>query len=100
MESEISLPEKILHLRAIQIFQDLSVSELAAVASVTEEVVYPAGEVVIREGEPGDTMYMIIKGRSLGDEEPARGGPRHTKSSLTASGPVTTSAKWPCSRMW
>jgi hypothetical protein len=62
MESEISLPEKILHLRAIQIFQDLSVSELAAVASVTEEVVYPAGEVVIREGEPGDTMYMIIKG--------------------------------------
>jgi Cyclic nucleotide-binding domain/TLC ATP/ADP transporter len=62
MESEISLPEKILHLRAIQIFQDLSVSELAAVASVTEEVVYPAGEVVIREGEPGDTMYLIIKG--------------------------------------
>jgi hypothetical protein len=62
MESEISLPEKILHLRAIQIFQDLSVSELAAVASVTDEVVYPAGEVVIREGEPGDTMYMIIKG--------------------------------------
>lgn len=62
MESEISLPEKILHLRSIQIFQDLSVSELAAVASVTEEAVYPAGEVVIREGEPGDTMYLIIMG--------------------------------------
>jgi hypothetical protein len=62
MESEISLPEKVLHLRSIQIFQDLSVSELAAVASVTEEVVYLAGEVVIREGEPGDTMYLIIRG--------------------------------------
>jgi ATP/ADP translocase len=77
MESEISLPEKILHLRAIQIFQDLSVSELAAVASVTEEVVYPAGEVVIREGEPGDTMYLIIKGEvSVTKSQPGE-GPSH-----------------------
>jgi len=62
MEAEISIPDKILHLKGIQIFEGLSVSELAAIASVTEEVVYPANQIVIKEGESGETMYMIVKG--------------------------------------
>lgn len=62
METEITIPDKILHLRGIQIFEGLSVSELGAIVSVTEEVVYPPGKIVIREGESGDTMYLIIKG--------------------------------------
>jgi len=75
METSISIPDKILHLRGIQIFEGLSVSEMAAIASVTEEVIYPKGEDVIREGEQGETMYMmvsgevsVIKGRDEGDE--------------------------------
>ncbi len=63
METGISIPDKILHLRSIHIFEGLAVSELAAIASVTEEVVYPQGAEIIREGETGDTMYMIIEGR-------------------------------------
>ncbi|MFH1489975.1 MAG: cyclic nucleotide-binding domain-containing protein, partial [Pseudomonadota bacterium] len=62
METEISIPDKILHLRSIQIFEGLSVGEMAAIASVTEEVVYPEGEDVIKEGEQGETMFMIISG--------------------------------------
>ncbi|MBT8357720.1 MAG: cyclic nucleotide-binding domain-containing protein [Desulfobacterales bacterium] len=62
METEISIPDKILYLRKISILQGLSVSELAAVASVTEMVAYPIGETVIKEGDSGDTMYLIIKG--------------------------------------
>ncbi len=62
METSSSIPDKILRLRGIQIFEGLSVSELAAIASVTEEVVYPLGTVVIKEGETGETMYMIIAG--------------------------------------
>ncbi len=62
MGTEISIPDKILHLRGINLFQGLSVSELAAVASVTEDVVYPQGEAVIKEGDPGESMYLIIKG--------------------------------------
>jgi hypothetical protein len=62
MEPEISIPDKILHLRRIQIFEKLSISELAAVASVTEEVVYAPGQIVIKEGETGDTMYLILAG--------------------------------------
>jgi ATP/ADP translocase len=62
METSSSIPDKILRLRGIQIFEGLSVSELAAIASVTEEVVHPLGTVVIKEGETGETMYMIIGG--------------------------------------
>ncbi len=62
MEARLSIPEKILYLRKIHIFEGLAVSELAAIASVTEEADYPAGEVVIRQGEPGETLYLIIKG--------------------------------------
>ena len=64
MEKEISIPDKILHLRGIQIFEGLSVSEMAAIASVTEEVVHPdEGTDVIREGEQGETMFMIVSGQ-------------------------------------
>ena len=62
MKTEISIPDKILRLKEINIFEGLSVSELAAIASVTEEVDYPTGETVIREGESGETMFLIIKG--------------------------------------
>ena len=62
MEKEISIPDRVLRLKNINIFEGLSVSELAAIASVTEEVDYPVGEVVIREGETGETMFLVIKG--------------------------------------
>ncbi len=62
MDTKITIPDKILHLKGIEIFEGLSVSELAAVASVTEEAAFSAGERVIEEGGPGDTMYMIIEG--------------------------------------
>ncbi|MCP4683678.1 MAG: cyclic nucleotide-binding domain-containing protein [Desulfobacterales bacterium] len=62
MEAELTIPDKILRLKGIHIFEGLSLSELAAVASVTEERVFPPAQLVIREGEPGETMYLIIEG--------------------------------------
>jgi hypothetical protein len=62
MGTEISVPDKILHLRRIQIFEELSITELAAVASVTEDIVFQPGETVIKEGDAGEVMYLIIEG--------------------------------------
>jgi ATP/ADP translocase/HEAT repeat protein len=62
MDSGITISDKILHLKGVEIFKDLSVRELAAIASVTEEIVLPEKEIVIREGEYGETMYLIITG--------------------------------------
>jgi ATP/ADP translocase len=75
METETSIPEKILRLKNINIFEGLSASELAAIASVTEEVEYPAGDIVIKEGEAGETMFLILKGTvSVIKGEGAEGG--------------------------
>jgi len=63
MDSAISITDKILLVREIDIFSDLSVSELAAVASVTEAVSHPPDQVVIQEGDMGETMFLIVKGR-------------------------------------
>ncbi|MFC1821185.1 Npt1/Npt2 family nucleotide transporter [Thermodesulfobacteriota bacterium] len=63
MEKEITIPDKIIHLKGIHIFEGLSVSELAAVASVTEEAFFAPSEIVIKEGDPGESMYLIIGGK-------------------------------------
>lgn len=62
MDTALALPDIILKLKSIDIFDDLSVNELAAVASVTEDVSFSAHKIVIKEGDPGDTLYLIIEG--------------------------------------
>ena len=63
MAETLTLPKIILWLKKIEIFEQLAVNELAAVASVTEEVEFQKGQEVIREGDPGETLYLIIEGR-------------------------------------
>ena len=58
----ISLTDKILYLKRIEIFSDLSINELAAVASVTEEVFFDQGQTVFDEGDRGDTLYLVVEG--------------------------------------
>ena len=75
-ETGIDLAERILYLKKIGIFEGLYVSELAAIGSATGKVSYPAEEPVIREGDRGDTLYLIIDGEvSVRKEPKAEGGP-------------------------
>ncbi len=64
METTTSIPltDKILHLKNIEIFADLSINELAAVASVTEEAFFDEGNIVFKEGAKGDTLFLIVEG--------------------------------------
>ncbi|MFK5951777.1 MAG: Npt1/Npt2 family nucleotide transporter, partial [Desulfobacterium sp.] len=59
---EISLGEKIMLLREIDIFFDLKVAELAAIAAVTEEVSYPPAQQVFKQEDVGNTVFMVISG--------------------------------------
>ena len=61
-KSVLSTMEKVIHLEKIYIFSDLQVRELAAIGSVTVERECQKEEIVVREGEPGDTMFLIISG--------------------------------------
>jgi hypothetical protein len=60
---KLSLGEKILLLKEIDIFSGLSASELAAIASVTEEMEIAKDEDVIRQNSIGETVYLIIDGQ-------------------------------------
>ena len=42
MEQEMSIPDKILRLKKIDIFKNMAVNELAAIASISKKVVYPS----------------------------------------------------------
>ncbi len=62
MADDVTISDKIMLLRGIDIFESLSVSELAAIASVAEEIDCTPGEIIIQEGTVGDTMYLVVKG--------------------------------------
>jgi len=61
--TDIPMGEKILLLKEIDIFSGLSAEELAAIATVTKELEYPEDEKVIRQGEVGETVFLIIEGK-------------------------------------
>lgn len=64
MEDAMAISEKILLLKRIDIFEGLNISELSAIASVTEELDYLADARVIQEGDTGDTLYLVISGNT------------------------------------
>ena len=63
MPATTDLTERILLLRKMELFETLSVNELSAVASVTEDVVLSPQEQIIEEGEVGESMFLIVSGR-------------------------------------
>jgi CRP-like cAMP-binding protein len=63
---------KIAALGKVPLFERLTKKELEFVAREGDEVDVPAGKVLIREGRPGDTFYVILDGEA----EVAIGGKR------------------------
>ncbi len=49
-------------LRSVPIFRGLTKETLFDVARKTDEVTYPSGATVVREGDPGDALYIIVEG--------------------------------------
>jgi CRP-like cAMP-binding protein len=59
----ISTVEKVLLLRAVPVLADVPGEELARVALAAEELEREEGEEVVREGEMGDALYLVVEGR-------------------------------------
>lgn len=58
----LSTMDKILFLKKVPIFSDLKVRELAAISSITEEKKNKGDHVIFKEGDEGDSMYIITSG--------------------------------------
>lgn len=50
-------------LKACSLFEKMSLSDLADVAQKMEQRIYDAGEVVFKQGELGDTFFLISEGQ-------------------------------------
>ena len=54
--------DKVRLISRIPLFEACSQSELARIAAIAVQVDVPDGEVLIREGEPGDLFFVLVDG--------------------------------------
>src|SRR3954468_16604680 len=70
-------------LRRVSLFSELSGEELEKIARVAVPRSYPSGSIILREGDPGDTCYILRSGRAGG----VRRQPAGRAITLTNLGP-------------
>ena len=58
----LSVIERVLFLRKVSLFADLSAADLERVAQLVEERGYADGEVIAGEGEVGEELHIVIEG--------------------------------------
>ena len=54
--------ERLFVLENVDLFENVGPDDLVAIAQIAEEVGYDCGDIIYREGQPGDNMYVIIDG--------------------------------------
>lgn len=54
--------ERLPALRPVAIFHGLRKATLFEIARRTSEIAYPAGSTVVREGDPGDRLCIVVSG--------------------------------------
>jgi HEAT repeat protein len=60
--AEIDLMQRLLALREVPLFSELSLDRLEAIHQLMHESEYLVGECVIREGDPGNDLYVLVEG--------------------------------------
>jgi len=80
--SSLSLMDRVVFLRRVSLFVDLSPADLKHVGEIVTEQAYTDGDVIAEQGEPGDEMYVVVSGeirvlvsRASGAVEVARRSP-------------------------
>ncbi|HON23482.1 MAG TPA: cyclic nucleotide-binding domain-containing protein [Syntrophales bacterium] len=62
MTRGVIMQEELELLKETEIFKNLSAEQIHEILKITRPVSFPAGAIVMREGDIGDTMYIIMKG--------------------------------------
>jgi HEAT repeat protein len=60
--SSLSLIERVVFLRGVPLFANLSPADLKHVAEIATEHAFPDGATVAQQGEPGDEMHVVVSG--------------------------------------
>ncbi len=59
----ISTVEKVLFLKSIDLFSQIPGEDLSQIALITDEVQFDTGEEIVRQGDNGQTLFLIIAGK-------------------------------------
>ena len=54
--------EKVIHLQRVEVFADISTEQLAHVAAITQDIRVKAGNIIFKEGESPDSLYILVDG--------------------------------------
>ncbi len=79
----LSTIEKALFLKTVKLFEGMSAEQLKTLTHISEEMQCPGGEILFREGDPCDNLYVIVTGEV--EIVKRHGGPDETL--LAALGP-------------
>ncbi len=74
----VSTDEKAVALARVPLFEGISEESMARLADVAGEVEFPAGQFIVRQGQVGSGLYVILSGAARvvrGSSEIARLGP-------------------------
>ncbi len=63
-EPMYSTVEKILHLKTAPVFERVAGEDLAPLARVAEVEVYAPGGAIVKEGDTGDALFIIVRGHA------------------------------------
>lgn len=69
----LSAVEKIIFLKGVPFFQDMTIDQLTVLANVCEEKIFEEDVRIFNEGDPGGTLYVVVSGR-VGIEQEKRKG--------------------------
>lgn len=61
-QNEVELMQRLLALRKVPLFTELSLERLEVIHQLMHEAEYLAGECVVREGDAGDDLFILLEG--------------------------------------
>lgn len=82
----ISTVEKVLFLKGHDLFEEIPGEDLAQIAQIADEVHHEEGDEIFQEGDPGDTLYLVVSGKvrvHQGDREVAVVGERQVVGEMS-----------------
>lgn len=59
----LTVVEKVIFLQNVDVFSEVASTQLAELAAIAEEVELARDEIVYREADPSDAMYLVLEGR-------------------------------------
>ncbi len=61
----LTIIEKVIFLQNVDVFADVPTEDLSYLAAIAEELEYRKGEIIYKEDEPSEALYLVLEGQVL-----------------------------------